>query len=129
MLGFLLGLVNPLAAIGQQLANAYAQKQDAQTAQQRIAADERIAALEAQRDVVIAASINDKWWSPRTIMGWSAAAYVFKIVVWDTVFQLGVTPDPGAQVTYIVMTVVGFYFVTKGVEAVANTVAGAVRRK
>ena len=62
-------------------------------------------------------------------MGWSAALYVGKIVVWDTVLQWGVTPNPGEQVTMIVMTIVGFYFVAKGAETVANTLAGVIRRK
>ncbi len=129
MLGFLLGLVNPLAAIGQQLATAYAQRQNAQTEQARIAADERIRSLEAQRDVVIAASVNDKWWSPRTLMGWSVAIHVFKIIVFDTVLGLGVTPNPGVIVGDIVKVVIGFYFIAKATETVANTIAGSIARK
>jgi hypothetical protein len=121
--------LNPLNAITGALTKAYEAKLAAANDSDRIAAEVEIKNLEARRDVVIAAAVNDKWWSPRTIMGWSAAIYVAKLVVWDTVLQLGVTPDPGEQVTLIVMTIVGFYFVAKGAETVANTIAGVVRRK
>ncbi len=129
MLGFLLSLVNPLAAIGQQLANAYAERQNATTEQARIAANERIAGIEAQRDVVIAAAQYDKWWSPRTLMGWSVAVYVFKIIVIDTVLGWGVTPNPGVIVGDIVKVVISFYFVAKAAETVANITAGAIRKR
>lgn len=125
----LLDWLNPLGAITSSLERAYQAKLAAANDTDRIAADVEIETLKARRDVVIAASLNDKWWSPRTIMGWSAALYVGKIVVWDTVLQWGVTPNPGEQVTMIVMTIVGFYFVAKGAETVANTLAGVIRRK
>jgi hypothetical protein len=125
----LLGWLNPLQAITGSLERAYQAKLAAANDTDRIAAEVEIETLKARRDVVIAASLNDKWWSPRTIMGWSAALYVGKIVVWDTVLQWGVTPNPGEQVTMIVMTIVGFYFVAKGAETVANTLAGVIRRK
>lgn len=125
----LLGWLNPLGAITRSLERAYQAKLAAANDTDRIAAEVEIETLKARRDVVIAASLNDKWWSPRTIMGWSAALYVGKIVVWDTVLQWGVTPNPGEQVTMIVMTIVGFYFVAKGAETVANTLAGVIRRK
>ena len=125
----LLDWLNPLSAITGSLERAYQAKLAAANDTDRIAAEVEIENLKARRDVVISASLNDKWWSPRTIMGWSAALYVGKIVVWDTVLQWGVTPNPGEQVTMIVMTIVGFYFVAKGAETVANTLAGVIRRK
>lgn len=122
MLGWLISLINPFGQLTKHLADAYAAKSNAVTEQQRIDADERIAAIQAQRDVVISASMHDKWWSPRVIMGWCVAAYVFKIIAWDTVLQLGVTPNPGSQVTSIVLTVIGFYFVTGTAERIATTI-------
>lgn len=118
MLGWLLGLLNPIGEITKQLADAYAAKSNAITEQQRIAADEKIEAIKAQRDVVVSAA-GDRWWSPRVIMGWCVAIYVAKIIVWDTVLALGVTPNPGSQVTSIVLTVIGFYFVTGTAERIA----------
>ena len=125
----ILDWLNPLNAITGALTKAYEAKLTAANDKDRIAAEVEIENLEARRDVVIAASINDKWWSPRTIMGWSAAIYVAKLVIWDTVLQWGVTPDPGEQVTWIVMTIVGFYFIAKGAETVANTIAGGIRKR
>ena len=62
-------------------------------------------------------------------MGWSAAAYVVKIVVYDTVLQLGVTPNPGSQVTGIVMLVIGFYFGSKAATDVAARLFAAFGRR
>lgn len=121
MFGGLLSMINPLGQLTKQLADAYAAKSNAVTEQARIAADERIEAIKAQRDVVVS-SVGDRWWSPRVIMGWCVAIYVAKIIVWDTVLQLGVTPNPGSQVTSIVLTVIGFYFVTGTAERIATTI-------
>ena len=118
MFGWLISLINPLGQLTKQLADAYAVKSNAVTEQARIAADERIEAIKAQRDVVVS-SVGDRWWSPRTIMGWCVAIYVAKIIVVDTVLQLGVTPNPGSQVNGIVLTVIGFYFVTGTAERIA----------
>lgn len=128
-MGWLINLLNPLNAITSALTDAYKRKLEADTDKTRIAADVEISNLEAKRDVVMQATISDRWWSPRNIMGLSVAAYVGKIIVWDSVLQLGVTPYPGEQVTFIVMTVIGFYFVSKGAETVANTIAGALAKR
>lgn len=125
----LLSFLNPLNAITGALTDAYRRKLEADTDKTKIAAEVEISTLEAKRDVVIAASVNDRWWSPRNVMGWSVAAYVFKIIVWDSVLGLGVTPYPGEQVTFIVMTVIGFYFVSKGAETIANTIATGLGRR
>lgn len=116
--------LNPLTPITKALTEAYTAKLAAENDGQRIEADIRIKNLEAKRDVVIAASVNDHWWSPRTIMGWCAAIYVFKLVVWDTVLGLGVTRNPGDQVTNIVMTIVGFYFLMTGIDRVVSRFSG-----
>lgn len=124
----LLDFLNPLQAITSSLERAYQAKLAAANDKDRIAAEVEIENLQARRDVMVSAA-GDKWWSPRVIMGWSAALYVAKIIVWDTVLQLGVTPDPGEQVNFIVATVVGFYFASKAAEGVANVLAGAFRRR
>jgi hypothetical protein len=82
---------------------------------------------QSRMDLAIAASQHDKFWSPRNLMGWAVAIYILKIVVWDSTFQLGSTPYPGEQVTFIVMTVVGFYFASKAAENIATIIAGRTR--
>lgn len=83
---------------------------------------------EARMVLATEAAKNDKWWSPRTLMGWGATLYVLKIVVWDTVLQLGVTPNPGEQVTFIVMTVVSFYYGSKAAENIASILSNRIAR-
>lgn len=119
---WLLSLINPLGQLTKQLADAYAARAQAQTTEAKIAADERIAAINAQRDVVIAAAVHDKWWSPRNLMGWCVTIYVARVVVWDSAWQQGSIPDPGSQVWWIVLTVIGFYFVTGTAERIATTI-------
>lgn len=125
----LLDFLNPVKPITDALVKAYVARETSRNDAERIKAEVDIAALEARRDAVISATINDKWWSPRTLMGYSAAIYVFKLIVWDTVLGLGVTRNPGEHVIFIITTIIGFYFVSKGAEVVANTIAGALARK
>lgn len=132
-MGWLLSFITggTLKTIIGAIADARRDAQNATTEQARIAAEERVKALEAKRDVVIAASANDRWWSTRELIGKCVFLYVFKIIVWDTVFQFDVTPNPGEQVTLIVMTVIGFYFVSRAAEKVADTISQglAARRR
>lgn len=122
----LLSFLNPLSQITDALTRAYTVREQARNDKDRIAADVVIRELEAKRDVVIAASVNDRWWSPRSIMGWCVAAFVFKIVVWDTVLQWGVTPYPGEMVTWVVITIVGFYFVSRSAETITAMFASRI---
>lgn len=91
-------------------------------------AEKQIKFYEGQIDLAQSA-VADPWWSPRSIMGFSSAAYVVKIVVWDTVLQMGVTPNPGEQVTGIVMLVIGFYFGSKAATDVATRIFAALGRR
>lgn len=122
----LLSFLNPLEKITDALTRAYAIRESAKNSSERIRAEVTISELELKRDVVISASINDPWWSPRSIMGWCVAIFVFRIVVWDTVFQLGVTPNPGDLVTWVVVTVIGFYFVSRSAETIASVFASRI---
>ncbi|MFA5899573.1 MAG: hypothetical protein WC829_10715 [Hyphomicrobium sp.] len=123
-----LDFLNPLNAITGSLERAYTAKLNAGNDKDRIAAEVEIENLKARRDVVLSAA-RDPWWSPRTIMGWCVAAFVVKVVLWDTVLGLGVTPNPGSMVWWIVVTVIGFYFFSKSAEQIASTIAGAISRK
>lgn len=111
------------------LADAYKAKQNAKTDQERIDAERQIAFFQGQIDLAQTAAEHDKWWSPRTLMGYAASAYVVKIVVYDTVLGLGVTPNPGEQVTAIVLTIIGFYFGSRALGDVAGRIASAIRSR
>ena len=124
----LLDWLNPLKHISDGLVKAYTARENARNNTERIQADVEIRQLETKRDMAIAV-IAEPWWTPRSLMAYCVVLYVAKIIAWDTVFGLGVTAYPGQQVTFIVMTVIGFYFVSKGAETVANVIANAMARR
>ncbi len=107
------------------LERAYAARLAATTSKDKIEAEKAIKFYEGQVALATTAAQHDKWWSTRELIGKCALIYVFKIVVWDTVLQLGVTPNPGSQVTGIVMMVLGFYFGSKAASDIAGKLIGA----
>lgn len=107
------------------LERAYQAKLAAQTNKDKLAADQAVKFYEGQIALATTAAQSDKWWSTRELVGKCALIYVAKIVVWDTVLGWGVTPDPGPQVTGIVMMVIGFYFGSKAVTDIAARTLGA----
>lgn len=117
-----------ISALAGPLERAYKAKLEAQNDAARLEADKQIAFYQGQIDLAQTAG-SDPWWSPRSLMGWCAAIYVGKIVVYDTVLGLGVTPDPGTQVTGIVMLVIGFYFGSKAATDVAGRLLSTFRGK
>lgn len=111
------------------LERAYQAKIAAQTNKDKIAADQSIKFYEGQIALATTAAQSDKWWSTRELIGKCALIYVAKIVVWDTVLGLGITPDPGPQVSGIVLMVIGFYFGSKAATDIATRLLGAVLSK
>ena len=116
-----------IAAIGEQLNRWQETRAAAKNNTERIEAEKQIAFWNGQMQLALTASQNDKWWSTRELIGKCALIYVAKIIVWDTVLGWGVTPDPGPQVTGIVMVVIGFYFGSKAVSEVAARLLGGRR--
>jgi len=107
------------------LERAYKAKLEAKNDAERIDADKQITFFQGQISLAQSAAQHDKWWSTRELIGKCALIYVFKIVVWDTVLKLGVTPDPGPQVTGIVMLTIGFYFGSKAATDIAARLLSA----
>lgn len=120
-----------IGALTGPLERAYQAKLNATNDADRLEAEKQIKFYEGQVALAQTAAQNDKPWSTRELIGKFACIYVFKIVVWDTVLKLGVTPDPGPQVTGIVMLVLGFYFGSKAVTDIGAQLLGylATRRK
>jgi hypothetical protein len=116
-----------LSTLTGSLNQAYKDRLNAKNDAERIEADKQIAFFQGQINLATVAAQNDKWWSTRELIGKCALIYVAKIVVWDTVFGLGTTPDPGPQVTGIVMLVLGFYFGGKAVMDIAGKLLGRGR--
>ena len=128
-MGWLLNLINPLGKIIDGLNAAYKAKLQAQNDADRVDAEKQIAFFQGQIELATQAAQSDRWWSPRSLMGFCATIYVAKIVVYDTVLQLGVTPNPGGQVTALVLMIVGFYFGSKTVSDVDGRLVSAWARK
>lgn len=84
---------------------------------------ELTAEMGRQHVQALAATATFRWWHPQNLIAYSVAIYVAKIVVWDTVLGLGVTPDPGQHVYWLMMTVVGFYFLNRGIVEAAGRIA------
>ncbi len=118
MINWLISLVNPIKAVGEQLNKAYGQRLAAQNDAQRVAADTRIKIAEARMQVLLA---EQQSWMTRWIRPALAAPvviYMWKLIVWDTVLGYGVTPDPGEFINWYVLTVTGAYFLTRPIEKV-----------
>jgi hypothetical protein len=105
-----------ISAIGEQLRAAYELKLKAQTDQEKLAAEQRIAELQAQQSILIAEQGN---WATRWIRPAFALPFVIynaKVVVWDKVLGLGVTDPLSADFAQMQMIMIGAYFLGRSIE-------------
>lgn len=98
------------------LSDAYKAKLAAETDSDRLIAEENIKTLSLQRDVLVAEQRRALTAWIRPAMAFPVVVFLWKILIWDTVLGLGVTPYPGQFVEYVVYTLVGAYFVTRPFE-------------
>ena len=105
-----------LSKVTEELGRAYELKLKAETDKDKLEADTQIAYLEGRRSVLL--EEQKRWYTAwiRPMMALPVVIYMWKIVVWDTVLQWGVTPNPGEFVNWIVITVIGAYFLTRPFE-------------
>ncbi|WP_371346449.1 hypothetical protein [Ancylobacter sp. IITR112] len=103
---------------------------DAQTERERMAAEvtkesirAEVEAQKAGRDLLIAE--QGRWYTAiiRPLFALPFIVYVWKLVVWDKVFGWGVTDPLSAQLSDIMLTVIGVYFGGRTVEKVASTLS------
>jgi len=116
MLKLLLGVLNPLTAIGNQLTEAYRIKTQATNNADRIQAEKVISTLEARRNVLLA---EQGHWETRWIRPALALPVVvlwWKLIIWDTVLGWGSTPDPGQYVMWLAVSVPNVYFLMRPIE-------------
>lgn len=100
----------PLSQISNDIKEAYQTKLSAQNDKERIAADERINLLEARKSVILAAQSDPIERLVRIGFAIPFVIYVNKIVIWDKVLGWGVTDNLSDNFTWIMMTVLGGYF-------------------
>ncbi len=98
------------------LIRAHEMRQRAQTDAQKLAAEKRIALIEAQQAIVVAEQRNrlTRWIRP--VIAAPFAIYVWKIIVWDKVFGLGATDPLSAEFHEIMLVVLGAYFLARPFE-------------
>jgi hypothetical protein len=108
LLGFLTG---PLSKISEDIKEAYQSKLNAVNDAERIAADERIALLEARKTSILAAQSDpiERW--VRIGLALPFVIYINKLVLWDKVLAWGSTDPLSPELYQIMMLVLGGYFV------------------
>ena len=118
----MIGFLTALLPIGSQLARAWEARQRAQTDQEKIAADERIAFLKAKQTVQIAEAGSKVNAFVRLLFAVPPALYLAKLYVWDKFLGLGATDPLSPMLEDVLWVVISFYFLTDGAERVARIV-------
>lgn len=105
-----------ITAIGGELRAAYEAKLKAQTDAEKLAAEETIARLEAQRSVLIAeqGSWLTAWVRPAIALPF--VVYLWKLIVWDKVLGYGATDDLSPQLWQMMTIIITAYFLTRPFE-------------
>ena len=103
-------------SITSSLQEAYEAKLRAETSEAKLEADKYIAHLQAQQSILLAEQRRALTAWIRPALAVPVVVYEWKLIIWDTVLGLGVTPDPGEIVGWIVITVIGAYMLTRPFE-------------
>ena len=109
------GLVKEITSA---LLEAYKTKKTAETTELVVEADKEISYLEAQRDIILREQdrILTSWIRP-AFAGLALIVWA-KLLIWDTVLGLGVTPAPGELIEWFLVLIPGAYFVARPFEKV-----------
>lgn len=105
-----------IGQIGKELRGAYEAKLNAKTDKAKLAADQSIATLQAQRDVLLREQNSKLTAWIRPAFAGVLFVYVSKVVIWDKVLGLGVTDDLSPEFHNILWTVLGAYFLARPFE-------------
>lgn len=105
------------------IVDAYKAKLDAGNTADKLAADLASRELEVQKaEIAAQAQIRiaqtGKWYEPEKLMGYTAAIYFAKLLIWDKVFKLGTTDALGQWDGGAAALIIGFYFGKRGIENV-----------
>jgi len=125
-LSILLGLADPIEKITAAIVQARANALNAQTEQEKIAAQEQIAELQARRDVLVAeASVSRANIWVRTLFAVPVILVLWKLFIWDKVlgaYTHGHTDDLSPELWQAIMIVIGFYFLYEGAIGVSRII-------
>ena len=105
--------VGAVKALTQNAQEAYETYINAANDKDRIAAEERMYLINARLEIlkVEQRSRMTSWIRPA--IAFPVVVLIWKLVLWDTVLGLGVTPYPGDLVKWLMLTVVGAYLLTR----------------
>lgn len=111
LLNFLGGGV--IQDLSDDIKDAYKARLEAQTSEQKLEADMVIRQLELRQALLL--TEQKRWLTAwiRPALAFPVVVLVNKLLIWDTVLGLGVTPDPGQLVNWIVVTIIGAYMLTR----------------
>lgn len=136
-ISLLLGFADPIEKITAAIVKARADGLNATTEQEKIASQERVSALQARRDVMIAeAPVSRINIILRAGLALAVVIIVWKLLVWDKTIGslLGCSQAPAgtckifttdpldANQWWIVTVVIGFYFLYEGALGVTNRI-------
>lgn len=133
LLGLLPGVFGTINGITNAISNERLAVIKAKTDEERIAAEERISALQARRDALVIAQSNPWTVRVQTFIAMSAGIIIFKLLAWDKVVGslsgcAGIAgrddscaifrTDPIDPTQWAVVTaVVGFYFLANAIKS------------
>lgn len=102
--------IGGLTAVIKAIQQARRDAENAETEQERIAAQERIETLQARAEIIKKAQSDsfERW--VRIGFAFPFIAYVWKLVIWDKVLGLGATDNLSADLWWILKIVLGGYF-------------------
>ncbi len=118
LLGALLS--GPISTISNDLKEAYQSKLNASNDAQRIAADERIALLEARKTTILAAQSSPVERYVRIGFALPFVLYVNKLIIWDKLLEYGATDALSADLTQLMYLVFGGYFLDSSVRQITK---------
>lgn len=111
------------------LIDSYKLKLEASNKTERIAADlaakEIEADIEARKQATQILRAEQGWWVTamiRPLFALPFIIYIWKVVVWDKVLGWGITDPLTGFAANAAVTVIGAYFVSRGVEKVARSI-------
>lgn len=110
ILSLLLGLVNPVGQIVKQIAAERERRLTLEGTAAKIESDERVAVLEAHRDLLIARGGNKIDALVRAMFAVPVAIYCGKLYLWDKVLAMGATDPLSPWLSEIALLIIGGYF-------------------
>jgi hypothetical protein len=124
---FITGLFGTINGITNAISNEKIAAITATTEEAQIAANERVATLQQQRDVLIADSAHSNLdLYIRSFIAIGPGSYILKIFLWDKVlghWTNGSTDPLDVNLWQVVMVVLGFYFLSATSTTIARIIA------